>query len=93
MWNDRTDYHHGVLIEHVAADSAPAVAYQAQLATQGLPEALNFAYIERIIGIQASTLGANDVFYMLCLLYIVMIPFLWLARPPFGAAGAANPGH
>ena len=93
MWNDRTDFHHGVLIEHITNDAVPNIAYQAQLAEQGLPAGLNFAYIERIIGQQASTLGANDVFYMLSILYIVMIPFLWFAKPPFGAAGAAPGGH
>lgn len=93
MWNNRTDFHHGVLIEHVSADAPATIAYQAQLTAQGLPDALSFAYIERVIGVQASTLGANDVFYMLFVLYLVMIPFLWLARPPFGAAGAAVSGH
>ena len=94
MWNNRTDYHHAVLSEHVTSDSLATSAYQAQLAAQGVPDTMGLAYIDRIIGNQASTLGANDVFFMLCLLYLVMIPFLWFARPPFGAAGTARaPAH
>ena len=37
---------------------------------------------------QASTLGVNDVFNMLGLLYLILIPFVWFAKPPFGARAA-----
>jgi hypothetical protein len=33
------------------------------------------------------------VFLLLFVLYIAMIPFIWLSRPPFGAAGAGAGGH
>ena len=93
MWNDRSDYHHGVLIEHITPDSVATAAYQGQLAGQGFSEGLSFAYIERVIGIQATTMGANDVFLMLSVLYLMLIPFVWLARPPFGAAGGGGGRH
>ena len=93
MWNDRTEFHHGILIQNVTQGAPATAAYQAQMAAQGLDPTLGLAYMERIVGVQASTMGANDVFLMLCLLYLVMIPFLWLSRPPFGAAGAARVGH
>lgn len=93
MWNHRTEYHTGALIQNVTPDSAAAVAYQGQLAAQGIDGTSALAYMAHVVANQASTLGANDVFYMLFVLYLVMIPFLWLARPPFGAAGTGGGGH
>jgi DHA2 family multidrug resistance protein len=34
------------------------------------------------------TLGVNDVFHVLGWMYLLLIPFLWLAKPPFTARGA-----
>jgi DHA2 family multidrug resistance protein len=34
------------------------------------------------------TLGVNDVFHVLGWMYLLLIPFLWLAKPPFAARGA-----
>ena len=49
-------------------------------------------YVNFIISSQASTLGVNDVFNMLGLLFLLLIPLVWFAKPPFGAR-AANPAH
>ena len=35
-------------------------------------------------------MGSNDLFLMLAVLYLCLIPLVWFARPPFGAAGTAN---
>ena len=93
LWNDRTEFHHGQLIQNVAANAPNTLAYQAQLSQLGINGVSAQAMMERVIGGQASTLGANDVFMTLFMLYIVMIPFIWLSRPPFGAAGAGAGGH
>jgi DHA2 family multidrug resistance protein len=93
LWSDRTEYHHGQLIQTVAANAPNTLAYQAQLGQLGIEGVPAQAVMERVIGSQASTLGANDVFMLLFVLYIAMIPFIWLARPPFGAAGTRAGGH
>jgi DHA2 family multidrug resistance protein len=93
VWNHRTEYHVGTLIQHVSPDSAAALAYQAKLAGQGIEGQGALAAMGRVIYDQASTLGANDVFFLLFILYVAMIPFIWLARPPFGAAGTGGGGH
>jgi hypothetical protein len=33
-------------------------------------------------------LGVNDVFNMLGLVYLLLIPIIWFAKPPFGARAA-----
>ncbi|GAC1666144.1 MAG: DHA2 family efflux MFS transporter permease subunit [Steroidobacteraceae bacterium] len=88
MWNRRTDYHHAVLVEHVRNSGSAWTHLQAQLAGQGIEGPGALQYIDQVITQQAMTLGVNDVFHILGWTYLLLIPFLWLARPPFSARGA-----
>ncbi len=92
IWNRRSDYHHAVLTEHISNASPSWTSYQAQLAAHGINGVGASQFVNQVISNQASTLGVNDVFNMLGLMYLVLIPLIWFARPPFGAR-AANPGH
>ncbi|MGO9935166.1 MAG: DHA2 family efflux MFS transporter permease subunit [Steroidobacteraceae bacterium] len=90
MWNRRSDYHHAVLTEHIRNSADAWTQYQGQLAAHGINGTGASAYVDFLISGQASTLGVNDVFNMLGLLYLLLIPFVWFAKPPFGAR-APNP--
>ena len=43
--------------------------------------------VERIISHDALTLAVNDVFWGCSVLFVCLIPILWLARPPFASGG------
>jgi DHA2 family multidrug resistance protein len=88
LWNRRTDYHHAVLAEHIRDAAGGWSNYQAQLGSLGFSVTGAFAYVEHAITTQAMTLGVNDVFHVLAWIYLLLIPFLWLAKPPFTARGA-----
>ncbi len=88
MWNRRTDYHHAVLTEHVRNSAGAWTEYQAQLSNHGVSGTGAFEYVEHVITTQAMTLGVNDVFHVLGWTYLLLIPFIWLAKPPFTARGA-----
>jgi MFS transporter, DHA2 family, multidrug resistance protein len=92
IWNRRTDYHHAILTEHIRNAADGWTQYQAQLATHGVSGVGASQYVNLVISNQASTLGVNDVFNMLGLMYLLLVPLLWFARPPFGAR-AANSAH
>jgi MFS transporter, DHA2 family, multidrug resistance protein len=87
MWNRRTDYHHAVLTEHIRDSAGAWTDYKMQLGSHGLSGAGAFEYVEHIITTQAMTLGVNDVFHVLGWMYILLIPFIWLTKPPFTARG------
>jgi DHA2 family multidrug resistance protein len=87
-WNRRTDYHHAVLVEHVRNSANGWTQYQAQLGAQGISGDGAFQYVDRIIGGQAATLAVNDVFFALGCMFILLIPFVWLAKPPFVGRGS-----
>jgi DHA2 family multidrug resistance protein len=87
-WNRRTDYHHAVLSEHIANSAGAWTQYQAQLSAYGVTGTGAFQYVDQVITNQAMTLGVNDVFHVLGWMYLLLIPFIWLAKPPFTARGA-----
>lgn len=87
MWNDRSEYHYATLVEHVAIDSPAWIDYQLQLAQHGITGIGALATTAGMINGQAMTLGANDVFYGLAFLFVALVPFVWLAKPPFRPVG------
>ncbi|MEY4762033.1 MAG: hypothetical protein RLZZ200_1889, partial [Pseudomonadota bacterium] len=68
LWNDRSEFHAGTLMQHVSPDAPAAAAYQSQLAAQGIDGTASLAAMAHQVYSQASTMGANDVFYMLAIL-------------------------
>jgi DHA2 family multidrug resistance protein len=92
MWNRRTDYHHAVLVEHVRSSAQGWTTYQADLKTLGITGNGAYQYVDRLIGGQAATLAVNDVFFALGCIFILLVPFVWLSKPPFagGRGGAAR---
>jgi MFS transporter, DHA2 family, multidrug resistance protein len=92
IWNRRSDYHHAVLTEHINNSSHAWSLYKGQLGAHhvGGPGASEF--VNQIISSQSSTLGVNDVFNMMGLIFLVLVPLIWFSKPPFGAR-AAKPAH
>jgi MFS transporter, DHA2 family, multidrug resistance protein len=88
IWNRRTDYHHAVLSEHIGNSAGAWTQYQGALTARGIGGTGAFQYVDQVITNQAMTLGVNDVFHALGWMYLLLIPFLWLAKPPFAARGA-----
>lgn len=89
-WNDRSEYHYATLAEHITPESPAWAAYQAQLNALGAHGDTSYALAAQVINDQALTLGANDIFIMLAVMFITQIPFVWLAKPPFRAVGTGG---
>jgi DHA2 family multidrug resistance protein len=45
-------------------------------------------FVNQVISSQSSTLGVNDVFNLMGLIFVALIPIIWFAKPPFGARAA-----
>ncbi|VVE27783.1 DHA2 family efflux MFS transporter permease subunit [Pandoraea terrigena] len=95
-WNDRTVLHHARLAEQASINHPAFVDTLDKLQTAagaGTPKAL--ALLERALNAQATILGLNDIFWLSSVIFIVIIPLIWVTRPMkwagAGAAGAA--GH
>jgi DHA2 family multidrug resistance protein len=90
VWTNRSEYHYATLTEHITPDSAAWASYQAQMAQAGITGDAALASTARLLNTQAQTLGANDIFLLMAVLFVLLIPFVWLARPPFRAVGTGG---
>ena len=93
IWNRRTDYHHTVLSEHIRNSADGWTQYQTALSSQGLSGSSAYGYVDQIIGGQAATLAINDVFFAVGWLFLLLIPLVWLSKPPFLGGRAGGTPH
>ena len=89
-WNDRTILHHARLTEQLNSynEIFTGSISQAQTTLQiGASNAL--AFIENGLNAQAAMLGINDVFWLSALIFVVIIPLIWVTHPSKEAAAEA----
>ncbi|MGY4515968.1 DHA2 family efflux MFS transporter permease subunit [Lysobacter sp. HA18] len=90
-WNQRTTIHHAQLTESINAYD-PAIQQTVQQLGQGDLQRGAFV-MERMISQQAVQIGFNEIFHVLGIVFLVVIAFVWVAKPPFAAkAGPAVAG-
>jgi len=92
LWQHRGEFHHATLTEAVTPDHPATTQFLQQLSHAGLPHQKSLGLIDQILSREALTLAVNDVFWLCAVLFVLLIPVLWLAKPPFGSAGGAV-GH
>jgi MFS transporter, DHA2 family, multidrug resistance protein len=90
IWSNRTYFHHARLTERVTETAPGWLQYQAQLNAHGLKGEAALRFADRILGVQASTLAINDVYFALGGIFFILIPMIWITRPPFGARALAK---
>jgi DHA2 family multidrug resistance protein len=92
LWQHRGEAHHASLTEYVNPASPAAMAYVQKLQGVGLHGQPQLTVLDQVVNREALTLAVNDVFWTCGILFLALIPILWLAKPPFGNAGGAV-GH
>ncbi len=92
-WNQRSTVHHAQLTEHISAYD-PAIRQTAEQLGQGDLQR-GAVMLNQMISQQAVQIGFNEIFHVLGIIFLIVIAFVWFARPPFSAkAGpAAAGGH
>ncbi|HET8747261.1 MAG TPA: DHA2 family efflux MFS transporter permease subunit [Ramlibacter sp.] len=93
LWEDRAALHHANLVEHVGPGSNVAQAALNGLTSAGLSPEQALAQVNRLVDQQAFMMAANDIFWGSAVLFLVMIPLVWLTHPqraPGGADAAAG---
>ncbi|MBX3586824.1 MAG: DHA2 family efflux MFS transporter permease subunit [Ramlibacter sp.] len=95
LWENRAAVHHSQLSEAINAGSQTAVATLRGLEASGLTHPQALAQINRLIDQQSFMLAANDIFYMSALLFLALIPLVWLShpQPAAGSSDAAAGAH
>jgi DHA2 family multidrug resistance protein len=92
-WNSRTVLHHERLTEQANANN-PVFAQQmdnTQTLLHVSPSTSN-ALFDFTVNTQAAMMGLNDIFYASAIIFVLIIPLIWITRPSRGGGGADASG-
>ncbi|OOG56056.1 DHA2 family efflux MFS transporter permease subunit [Polaromonas sp. C04] len=89
LWENRAAMHHAHLAEAVNNGSQAARNTLAGLEAAGMSPAQALAQINRLVDQQSFMLAANDLFYVSAVIFVVLIPLIWLTHPKHGTGGAS----
>lgn len=91
LWQDRAALHHAQLSEYVNLGSNATNNTLSGLAASGLSHAQALATIDRLANQQAYMLAANDIFFASAVIFLALIPLVFLTRHVrSGGAGSAD---
>jgi MFS transporter, DHA2 family, multidrug resistance protein len=91
IWQDRAALHHAQLVELVNRGSVATQSALANFSAAGMGTEQALTQINRMVDQQAFMLAANDVFYGSSVIFLLLIPLVWLSHPPkVNAQGAAD---
>jgi MFS transporter, DHA2 family, multidrug resistance protein len=90
VWQDRAAMHHAHLSESVNLGSSATTGALSGLANAGLTPDQALGTINRLVDQQAYMLAASDVFYVSALIFLLLIPLVFLTRHGKAGAGSAD---
>ena len=97
IWQDRAAMHHAQLAELVNRGSVATNAALANFSAAGMSNEQALSQINRMVDQQAFMLAANDVFYGSAMIFIGLIPLVWLSHrikaAPRSSADASAGAH
>ncbi len=95
-WNNRTILHHAQLAEQASVNNPifTGSINSLQGALGGSTDQA-LAFFERSLNAQAAMLGLNDIFWLSAVIFIIIVPLIWVTKPSKagGAAAAGAGGH
>jgi DHA2 family multidrug resistance protein len=80
VWENRAAMHHAHLSEAINSGNLAARDALANLPGSGSDGTLGLALLNRLINTQAYVLSADDVFYGSAVIFLLLVPLVWLAR-------------
>jgi len=90
VWENRAALHHAQLVESITLGNPVASSALSGLTASGIDPQQALAQVNRLVDQQAFMLAANDVFYVSALLFLLLIPLVWLTQPPKAVSGRAD---
>ncbi|MGJ7605758.1 DHA2 family efflux MFS transporter permease subunit [Variovorax sp. LT1R20] len=87
LWDNRATLHHAQLAESINQGNNAATSAMSGLSSGGFSTDQVMGQINRLVDQQAYMLATNDIFYASAILFLLLIPLVWLAKPQKGGAG------
>ena len=90
LWENRATLHHARLAETLTGGNTAAQAALSGLQASGLSPEQALAQVNRLVDQQAFMMAANDIFWGSAILFLALIPLVWLTHPQRAAAGGGG---
>jgi DHA2 family multidrug resistance protein len=93
LWENRASLHHAQLAEAINNGSPATQATINNLTSSGMSMDQVLGMINQLTNQQAFTMAAVDIFFASAVLFIMLIPIVWLSHPQRGAAADVGGAH
>lgn len=93
LWDNRNALHHAQLTEHITEYQPGFLPYTQQLESMGLSATQSAAYVNGLITRDSAIIGANEIFWGMSIIYLLLIGLIWLAKPPFSSGPGGGGAH
>ena len=90
LWERRATLHHVHLAESLQQGNSTLAQTLQGLQAAGLTPQQALGQVEVLLNQQAFMLAANDIFYASALIFLLMIPLIWLAHRPHARGDNAD---
>ncbi len=90
LWESRAALHHAQLVEGLSSGNTTLQATLGGLSASGLSPEQAMAQLNRLVDQQASMLAANDIFWGSAMLFLALIPLVWLSHPQRSGGGGSE---
>ena len=91
-WEDRATLHHAQLAESINSGRPVVEQTLQQMQAMGLGHQQSLGLIDRLLTQQAFMISTQEIFYLSALLFLALIPLVWIARRMHGPASAEAGG-
>jgi MFS transporter, DHA2 family, multidrug resistance protein len=89
LWESRATLHHARLVERVTLHDPATREALERMGAAGLAPEQSYGLLNQLVNQQAFTLAALDLFYASAILLLLLLPLVWLAKPPKATPAAA----
>lgn len=83
LWENRESAHQSTLVEHTTPFNPVFLDALNKLQALGFTDDARYAQIYRAIINQSFMLSTNDIFWLFGFVFLALLAFIWLAKPPF----------
>ncbi|WP_040975416.1 DHA2 family efflux MFS transporter permease subunit [Necropsobacter massiliensis] len=84
LWYDREAVHHTQLSEVINPYNPNVQAYYEHMSALGLSDTQTSVSIAQKITAQGFIIGANEIFWLSAVMFMLLFIIVWFAKPPFG---------
>jgi DHA2 family multidrug resistance protein len=93
LWENRASLHHAHLVESVSAGNPAATQALSGLQASGFDGTQSLAMVDRLVNVQSYVLAADDIFYGSAVVFLALLPLIWIARRSKATAAGAGGAH